>query len=438
MTRSPHEETGGIHALDGLLVADFSRVLAGPLATMTLADLGATVVKVERPGHGDDTRAWGPPWTATSSSYFEAVNRSKYSVALDLTDPGDLRLAGELARRADVVVENFRTGTMERYGLGYADVAEENPGVVYCSITGFGSGAGAEIPGYDFVVQAVGGLMSVTGEPDGEPQKVGVALVDVLTGKDATIGILAALESRRRDGRGRHVEVNLLSSLLGSLVNQVSGYLATGESPTRMGNRHPSIAPYEVLRCRDGRIAVACGNDGQFRRLADELGLPWLADDQRFSTNSARVAHRDALVEALESAMGAADAGDWERRLLAVGVSAGRVADINSAVQRAEELGLSPTIDAGDGHPRQITHPIRYTACSPASLDHGAAAGSRFSELWPGPAALEPHAGAPAAVSASPHSMAPPPRLDEHGDVVRRWLAGDSGHSLSHPSDSAP
>ncbi|NED94378.1 CoA transferase [Phytoactinopolyspora alkaliphila] len=391
--------------LDGLLVADFSRVLAGPLATMTLADLGATVIKVERPGSGDDTRSWGPPWTPSSSSYFEAVNRSKQSVALDLGDPDDLARAQELARRADVVVENFRTGTMAKHGLGYDDVAATNPGVVYCSITGFGSGAGADIPGYDFVVQAVGGLMSVTGEPDGEPQKVGVALVDVLTGKDATIGILAAVESRRRTGHGSHVEVNLLSSLLGSLVNQVSGYLTTGEPPRRMGNRHPSIAPYEVLRCQDGFLALACGNDRQFRRLTEVLGVPSLADDPRFTTNGARVENRHALTGSLEAALASNVPEVWEPKLLAAGISAGQVSDIASAVTRAEELGLAPTVEMGEDHPRQVAPPVRFS--------------SRRHE----------HADAPSATS----RPTPPPRLDQHGDTVRAWLSGEPSAPLPRP-----
>ncbi len=266
--------------LEGLLVADFSRVLAGPFATMYLADLGATVVKVERPGSGDDTRAWGPPWTEHTSSYFESVNRSKLGLTLDLADPADQAMARELARRADILVENFRPGTLDRMGLGYEQVRDgdpatgrpANPGIVYASITGYGSGAGASIPGYDFVVQAVGGLMSITGEPDAPAQKVGVALVDVLTGKDAVIGILAGIAARARSGEGVRVEVDLLSSLLGALVNQASGYLATGTPPQRMGNRHPSIAPYETLACADGQLAVACGNDGQFRRLAAAVG----------------------------------------------------------------------------------------------------------------------------------------------------------------------
>jgi crotonobetainyl-CoA:carnitine CoA-transferase CaiB-like acyl-CoA transferase len=379
--------------LEGVLVADFSRVLAGPLATMTLADLGATVVKVERPGVGDETRSWGPPWTSGSSAYFEGVNRSKYSVELDLADPADLALGFELARRADVLVENFRTGTLERLGLGYDRVSAVNPGIVHCSITGFGSGAGAAVPGYDFVVQAVGGLMSVTGDTDGEPLKVGVALVDVLTGKDAVIGILAALRARERDGRGRRIEVSLLSSLLGGLVNQASGYLTTGRSPGRMGNRHPSVAPYETLRCRDGLLAVACGNNGQFTRLAAVLGVPALATDPRFATNADRVAHRQELVVALERELAGDDVAQWQHRLTAADVPAGQVGDIGSAFTLAEELGLAPTIDVGDGHPRQVRHPVRYNGSDPA----------------------------PATA---------PPTLGEHNDLVRGWLSDDGGATL--------
>ncbi|HET8718379.1 MAG TPA: CoA transferase, partial [Nocardioidaceae bacterium] len=271
--------------LQGILVADFSRVLAGPLATATLADLGATVIKVERPAAGDDTRHWGPPWTQNSSSYFEAANRSKRSVELDLADEDDRALAVELAGRADVVVENFREGTLARKGLGYEQVSAANPGVVYVSVTGFGSAGGAALPGYDFLVQAVGGLMSITGTPE-EPTKVGVALVDVLTAKDAVIGTLAALRHRDATGHGQRVEVNLLSSLLGSLANQASAYLATGTPPGRMGNQHPSIAPYETLAAKDGQLAVCCGNDRQFRALAVALGIPDAADDPRFATNA--------------------------------------------------------------------------------------------------------------------------------------------------------
>ena len=374
--------------LEGLLVADFSRVLAGPTATMTLADLGATVVKVERPGLGDDTRRWGPPWTATSSSYFECVNRSKQSVELDLKDPRDLELARELARRADVLVENHITGALDRIGLGYDAVSTDNPGIVYCSITGFGSRAGAAVPGYDFLVQAVGGLMSITGPVDGEPTKTGVALVDVLAGKDAVIGILAALADRERTGQGQRVEVNLLSSLLGSLANQAGAHLATGASPTRMGNQHPSIAPYETLRCRDGILALACGNDGQFRRLTEALGRPEWAHDVRFATNSARVGHRAELVHDLESVLQTDDAASWVRTLTAAGVPAGEVGDIGSGLALAEELGLRPTADVGPGTPRQVRHPVSY-----------------------GRSTIRP--------------ATRPPRLGEHNDRVRAWLASE-------------
>ena len=347
--------------LDGLLVADFTRVLAGPLATMTLADLGAEVVKVERPGTGDDTRQWGPPWTGEASSYFECVNRSKKSLILDLRSESDLAVARALVARADVLVENFLTGTMDRLGLGYAEVAALNPRLVYCSITGFGSGAGATLPGYDFVVQAMGGLMSITGEPEGEPTKVGVALVDVLTGKDATIGILAALQERERSGDGQRIEVNLLSSLLGALANQASSYLTTGAAPARMGNRHPSIAPYETLRCADGMLALACGNDGQFARICAVLERPDLAEDPRFATNPARVSNRPTLNEALEKELKREDVSVWAERLTAVGVAAGAVNDLGGALELAERLGLSPTTSVGVGHPDQVRHPITWS-----------------------------------------------------------------------------
>lgn len=386
--------------LDGVLVADFSRVLAGPLCTVNLADLGATVVKVERPGTGDDTRSWGPPWSSASSTYFESVNRSKLSVALDLKDPADHAIALELATRADVLVENYRPGALERHGLGYEQVRSANPGIIYCSITGFGASAGADLMGYDFVVQAVGGLMSITGEPDGQPTKAGVALVDVLSGKDATIGVLAALASRGRTGQGCRVQVNLLSSLLGSLVNQAQGYLETGAAPARMGNRHPSIAPYETLLCRDGLLAVACGNDGQFVRFAAVIGVPQMSTDSRFVTNSARVTHRGELIAALESALSAHDAATWATRLTAVQVPAGKVGTIADGFALAERLGLAPTVDVGPGHTPQVRQAITFSP-----------------ELVTSPT--------------------PPPALGADTDAVRAWLANPSDKPLStnHPKE---
>lgn len=373
------------HPLAGIKVADFSRVLAGPLATMTLADLGASVIKVERPGLGDDTRQWGPPWTAHSSSYFECVNRSKQSVALDLSDPDDLRIAKALIAESDVMVENFLTGTLDRLGLGYDAMAALNPQLIYCSITGFGSGLGAAKPGYDFVVQAVGGLMSISGFPEGPPTKTGVALVDVLTGKDATIAVLAALHERATSGLGQHVEVNLLSSLLGSLVNQTSATLTTGTAPTRMGNKHPSIAPYETLQCGPDTLAIACGNDTQFARLAAALERPELAGDDRFATNPSRVANRPALVEALEAALAARSIVEWTALLDAAGVPAGPVNDIVAAIGLARDLGLDPTIDVGES--QQVRHPITWSRSDlpaptppPALGQHTEDIRSRFKE----------------------------------------------------------
>jgi crotonobetainyl-CoA:carnitine CoA-transferase CaiB-like acyl-CoA transferase len=330
--------------LDGLLVADFSRVLAGPLATMFLADLGATVIKVERPGVGDDTRSWGPPHVGDTSTYYASVNRNKRSLTLDLGAAADRELAVELARRADVLVENFRPGALAGFGLGPEQLHAANPGLVYCSISGYGGGAGADLPGYDFVVQAAGGLMSITGTPESGPTKAGVALVDVLTGLHATIAIQAALRAREQTGRGQVVEVNLLSSLLSSLVNQATGYLNGAPAPGRMGNRHPSITPYETLATQDGELAVAVGNDGQFARFAAALERPELATDPRFDTNPHRVAHRTELVEALQAVLRTARTADWLPRLRAAGIPHSPVNTIPEAFALATALGLDPTV----------------------------------------------------------------------------------------------
>jgi crotonobetainyl-CoA:carnitine CoA-transferase CaiB-like acyl-CoA transferase len=344
-------------ALGKLRILDFSRVLAGPLATMTLADLGAEVTKVERPGSGDDTRSWGPPHdTDGAATYFQAVNRNKRSVALDLKDAADLTEARRLALAADVVVENFRPGVMSKLGLDYAELAKENPGLVYCSITGFGgNGAGAELPGYDLLVQALGGLMSITGEPDGEPLKVGVALVDVIAGLYAAVGILAALEHRRESGEGQLVEVDLLSALLAALVNQSSAYTIAGVVPERMGNRHPSIAPYELLRYGEGEIVLAVGNDRQFAELCEVLEAPELASDRRFASNPARVENRDELRPLLEEAFAAKPAPEWVELLRARRVPAGVVNDIGAAFEFAAQLGLDPIVEI----PREDSAAVR-------------------------------------------------------------------------------
>ncbi|WP_449281389.1 CaiB/BaiF CoA transferase family protein [Leucobacter sp.] len=363
-------------ALAGIRVADFSRVLAGPHATMILADLGADVIKIESP-EGDGTRQWRPPVNAVGqSTYFAGVNRGKRSVVCDLRDPEGLERARELARTADVVIENFKPGTMEKFGLGYDAVAAENPGVVYCSISGFGDTAGRELPGYDLLVQAVGGLMSITGQSDddgGEPTKVGVALVDILTGLNAVIGIQAALMARGAAGGGQHVKVTLLGSLLSALANQASSTLETGVSPGRMGNAHPSIAPYETFAAADQAIALAVGTDGQFARLCEVLDIPDLADDERFATNPQRVAHRVELRESLEQRLRTRTAAEWIEALTAANIPAGRVNTIGQAIELAASLGLEPVAEtraiAPDGAPRvlrSIATPISLSA-TPAS-----------------------------------------------------------------------
>ncbi|MGE5226292.1 MAG: CaiB/BaiF CoA transferase family protein [Planctomycetaceae bacterium] len=350
-------------ALDGIVVADFSRVLAGPITTMLLADLGAEVVKVERPDVGDDTRAWGPPWAPDGeASYYLGVNRNKRSVALDLRDPADLATARALAHRADVVIENFRPGVMARYGLDEPNLRAANPGVVYCRIAGLGRG---DVAGYDFLAQAVGGLMSITGEKDGEPLKVGVALVDVMAGLHAAIGVLAALRHRDRTGEGQLVEVDLLSTTLFALANQASGYLTAGVVPGRLGNRHPSIAPYETLEAADGPFVVAVGNDGQFRALCAALEAPALADDPRFATNADRVANRDPLGSALEERLRARTAASWIEVLGAAGIPCGPVNDAAQAFAHARTVGLDPVAELrradGSGTVATVANPLSFS-----------------------------------------------------------------------------
>ncbi|HET6213717.1 MAG TPA: CoA transferase [Micromonosporaceae bacterium] len=331
-------------ALDGVLVADFSRVLAGPLATMMLADLGADVIKVERPGTGDETRTWSPPVTADGdATYFLAANRNKRSVTLDLSTVEGQESARALAGRADVLVENFAPGTMERFGLGYARLHAEYPRLVYASVSGFGRGAGADLPGYDFLVQAVGGLMSVTGQPDGEPTKVGVAVVDVLAGQHLATGILAALLARERTGRGQRVDVSLLGSAVAGLINQASGYLNAGVLPGRLGNAHPSIAPYQTLPTADRPIALAVGNDRQFARLAAVVG-GLDAADPRFATNPQRVRNAAALTSVLAGRLATRPAAYWVAELTAAGVPCGVVNSIDEAFALAERLGLAPVV----------------------------------------------------------------------------------------------
>jgi crotonobetainyl-CoA:carnitine CoA-transferase CaiB-like acyl-CoA transferase len=367
-------------ALDGLLVADFSRVLAGPFCTQTLGDLGADVVKVERPGAGDDTRTWGPPWVEHGATYYLGLNRNKRSITLDLADPADARLARRLAQRADVLVESFRPGTIDRLGLGYDAVAESNPRVVYCSISAFGSGEqAARLPGYDLLLQAMSGLMSVTGEPEGRPLKVGAALIDMICGLYATTAVLAALQARERTRRGQHVEVSLMDSALAGLLNQASAHLNAGVVPGRLGNRHPSITPYETFRAADRDFALAVGNDAIFGRLCDAIGRPELAGDERFATNASRLEHREELGSLLEGAFHTAPAAEWVQRLSAAGIPAGPINDIEQAFAFAQALGLEPVWET-DGI-RTVRSPIRMSDTPAAARRRPPALGEHDGEL---------------------------------------------------------
>ncbi|MEU8275903.1 CaiB/BaiF CoA transferase family protein [Microbispora bryophytorum] len=391
MTDDTAPEWGG-GPLSGVLVADFSRVLAGPYATMLLADMGAEVVKVEGP-KGDDTRTWTPPVRGDVSTYYLGVNRGKRSIALDLRDPGDARVARELARRADVLVENFKPGGLAKYGLDYTAVSAANPGVVYASISGFGSGAGRDVPGYDLMVQAMSGLMSLTGDPEGPAYRAGISVFDVMAGNHAAIGVLAALRHRDATGQGQHIEVNLLSSALTGLVNHSSAYVAGGIVPYRMGNAHPSVFPYEPLPTADNDIIVAAGNDGQFRKLCEVLGIPEIADDPRFARNADRTARREELRPVLVGRLATRGALEWFELLVAAGVPCGPINTIDGGFAMAERFGLDPVVEVGDGDRAVPTtrHPIRFSA-TPAAY------------------------------------RLPPPELDEHGDELRTWLTQEEDH----------
>jgi crotonobetainyl-CoA:carnitine CoA-transferase CaiB-like acyl-CoA transferase len=374
MTQAELTESPG--PLTGLLVADFSRVLAGPYCTMLLADLGADVIKVESPA-GDDTRRWVPPVTDDGiSTYFLAINRNKRSVALDLARADDLAAARELARRADVLVENFKPGGLARFGLDYASVAASNPALVYASISGFGSGGGKDLPGYDLMVQAISGLMSLTGDPAGPPFRAGISVFDVMTGLHTAIGILAALHRRTVTGGGQHVEASLLASALSGMVNQTSAQVAAGVTPFRMGNAHPSLFPYEPLPTANGDLIVTAGNDAQFRKLCEVLGAPHLAEDPRFAGTESRTANRAELRALLVQRLAARSAAEWFGALTAAGVPCGPINSVAEGVAFAAEIAAVPT----------IRHPLDFSA-SPPRYD------------------------------------LPPPSLDEHGAQIRAWLA---------------
>ncbi len=325
--------------LDGVRVVDLTRVLAGPYCTMMLGDMGADVIKVEMPGRGDDSRAWGPPWAGTESAYFLSANRNKRSVTLNFRTEGGRRVLLELVRRGDVLVENFIPGTLDRLGLGYEHLKEINPGLIYCSVSGYGyDGPYATRPGYDFIAQAEGGIMSVTGEPDGPPMKVGVAIADITTGMFAAAAILAALRHRDRTGHGQRVEVSLLESVVGWLANVASNYLVSGEVPRRYGNAHPNVVPYQAFATADGWVAVGVGNDAQFRRFCDVIGRPDLADDPRFKTNSDRVVNRDALIPILGEIFKTRTTAEWIEALVAADLPCGPINTIDKVFEHPQVL----------------------------------------------------------------------------------------------------
>ena len=332
---SPHE-TPGPGALAGLRILDLTRILAGPFCTQMLGDLGADVVKIERPGLGDDTRHWGPNYVQSAdgvqsgeSAYFVSANRNKRSVGIDIAHPEGAQLVRQLALQADVLVENYKVGGLAKYGLSYEDLKDQNPGLVYCSITGFGqTGPYAQHAGYDFMIQGLGGIMSLTGVPEGQPMKTGVAIADVMCGMYAGTAILAALRHRDQTGQGQYIDMALLDTQVAWLINQGQNYLMTDIAPPRYGNAHPNIVPYQAFPATDGHVIVAVGNDRQFRRFCDVAGLPGVADDERFATNNARVAHREALIALIGPKVAAFDVEYWLERLRAVGVPCGPVNDL--------------------------------------------------------------------------------------------------------------
>ncbi|MCD0501601.1 CaiB/BaiF CoA transferase family protein [Bordetella petrii] len=362
-------------ALSGLRVLDLSRVLAGPWCAQTLADMGAQVVKVERTGAGDDTRAWGPPWRDApsggerDSAYFLSANRNKQSVAVDFSRPAGADLVRRMAARCDVLIENFKVGSLARHGLGYEDLAPLNPRLVYCSITGFGQqGPYAQRAGYDFLIQGMGGLMSITGVPDGlpgaGPQKVGVALTDLLTGMYAATGILAAVMESRATGQGQHLDVSLLDVQIASLANQAMNYLVGGKAPGRLGNAHPNIVPYQDFRTRDGYLILAVGNDLQFRRFCQVCGQAEWADDARYATNPARIEHRDELVGGIAQVIAQRDTAHWIQALEAAGVPCGPINTIEQAFADAHVVhrqARGSIASAHKGNVPTVASPIRLS-----------------------------------------------------------------------------
>jgi len=377
--------------LDGLIVADFSRVLAGPYCSMLLADMGATVIKVESP-QGDDTRTWMPPTKNGVATYYMSINRNKKSLVLDFSSEEDRKVGLELIKRADIFIENFKTGGLKKFGFDFDSVSTINPKLIYLSISGFGTAEGAWLPGYDLIVQAVSGLMSLTGDPNGPPFRAGISVFDVMAGLHGLIGVLTALHQRENTGRGQHVEVNLLSSAMSGLVNQTAAYAAAGEVPFRMGNAHPSLFPYEALPTKDRDLIIAAGNDKQFRALCKVLEIESVADDSRFTANSDRTSNREQLRPLLLARLAEWAADDLFIALNKVGVPCGPINTIGDGVELAEKLGLKPRIAVGEGDRKVdlIRNPITFSE------------GDLSYEL-------------------------PPPHLGEHSDEIRKWLKETQG-----------
>ena len=373
--------------LEGVRVLDLSRVLAGPYATMVLADLGADVVKVEHPERGDDTRHWGPPFAGGEAAYFLSVNRNKRSIGVDLKTQEGLERVKKLAAEADVLIENLRRGALEKLGLGYDGLKEINPDLIYCSVTGFGPGEDRERPGYDFLIQARAGIMGITGFPDGEPTKVGVAIADIVCGLHAASAILAALHRREISGEGARIEVPLFESTLSWLANRGQEYLVSGEDTGRMGNAHPTIVPYQTFDASDKKIAVAVGNDAQFKRLCEAIGRDDLAEDRRYATNPERVANREELVEVLQRELLGRAADEWIEKIRAAGVPCGLV---NTLAEALSDEHLSSTDML-----QEVEHPVAGTLemlASPVLVD-----GER------------------------PPIRRPPPTLGQHTEELRDW-----------------
>lgn len=354
------EEIGKPGPLSGLLVADLSRVLAGPFSTQILADMGAEVIKVESP-IGDETRSWRPPERDGVSTYYLGINRNKRDVVLDFGNEEDLALAQELTSRADIVIENFKPGGLNKFGLDYESVSKNNPSVIYASISGFGTKEGAKLPGYDLIVQAASGLMSLTGDPDGPAYRSGVSVFDIMTGMQATVGILAALNHRNNTGEGQHVEVNLMLTALAAMANHSSTYIAGGEVPFRMGNSHPSLFPYEPLPAKDGDIIIVAANNAQFAKLCKVLDLEHLLEDERFIETRDRNVNRAELREFLVEALAKKSIQEWFKLLTDEGVACGPINTIKGGVELAKDLGLDPVVEVGENKIPMIRNAISFS-----------------------------------------------------------------------------